>query len=225
MLLSKSKSNTKLNKNDKFGWKTYGLSLSPHNTSSHNVCPNSSQGCRDTCLYYQGRARIWNKINTARIRKTNYFFNSRKQFLAQLSKELERIQGNNVCVRLNVLSDIPWENYIDLSNYNIQFYDYTKSYKRMKKFLNHELPTNYHLTFSRSEHNEEECLKVLDEGGNVAIVFDTVPDFWNGYVVHNGDESDLRFLDKFGIIGLKAKGSAKKDSTNFVYRIGELNVV
>jgi hypothetical protein len=35
--------------------------------------------------------------------------------------------------------------------------------------------------------------------------------------VFNGDESDLRFLDPKGsIIGLYAKGKAKKDNTGFV---------
>ena len=41
--------------------------------------------------------------------------------------------------------------------------------------------------------------------------------------VFNGDESDLRFLDpKNSIIGLYAKGKAKKDTSGFVqYPIGE----
>jgi hypothetical protein len=35
--------------------------------------------------------------------------------------------------------------------------------------------------------------------------------------VFNGDESDLRFLDPKGsVIGLYAKGKAKKDTTGFV---------
>jgi hypothetical protein len=35
--------------------------------------------------------------------------------------------------------------------------------------------------------------------------------------VFNGDESDLRFLDPKGVIvGLYAKGKAKKDNTGFV---------
>jgi hypothetical protein len=35
--------------------------------------------------------------------------------------------------------------------------------------------------------------------------------------VINGDESDLRFLDPKGVIvGLKAKGKAKKDLSGFV---------
>jgi hypothetical protein len=47
-----------------------------------------------------------------------------------------------------------------------------------------------------------------------------MPDKYEEYEVINGDESDLRFLDKpRTIIGLKAKGKAKKDTTGFVLRV------
>jgi len=37
------------------------------------------------------------------------------------------------------------------------------------------------------------------------------------YPVFNGDESDLRFLDPDNtIVGLKAKGKARRDTTGFV---------
>ena len=58
---------------------------------------------------------------------------------------------------------------------------------------------------------------------NVAVVFrDKIPKSYKGYEVIDGDDSDLRFLDKFkswetgGIVGLKAKGPAKKDKSGFV---------
>jgi hypothetical protein len=51
----------------------------------------------------------------------------------------------------------------------------------------------------------------------VAAVFKDVPDTWQGFPVINGDESDLRFLDPAGVVvGLKAKGDAKKDASGFV---------
>ena len=55
-------------------------------------------------------------------------------------------------------------------------------------------------------------------GGNVAVVFrNQLPDTWNGVEVVNGDENDLRFLDKSGVVvGLIEKGRAKKDKTGFV---------
>jgi len=105
-----------------------------------------------------------------------------------------------------------------------QFYDYTKSFKRMKAFLNGELPSNYHLTFSCSETNSKVAQLVLSMGGNVAVVFrNQLPSTWNGVEVINGDKSDLRFLDtpqgirRSGVVvGLIEKGLAKKDQTGFV---------
>jgi hypothetical protein len=59
---------------------------------------------------------------------------------------------------------------------------------------------------------------VLLMGGNVAVVFrNQLPKTWKGFEVVNGDETDLRFLDKKGVVvGLIEKGLAKKDSTGFV---------
>jgi hypothetical protein len=74
------------------------------------------------------------------------------------------------------------------------------------------------LTFSRSESNDKIAKLVLEMGGNVAVVFrNQLPQTWNGFEVVNGDETDLRFLDKKGVVvGLIEKGRAKKDQTGFV---------
>jgi hypothetical protein len=100
---------------------------------------------------------------------------------------------------------------------NVQFYDYTK----WPSHLRQDLPANYHLTFSRSELTTSEDIKrEIDAGRNVAVVFDAVPDTWEGLPVIDGDANDLRFLDPTGVIvGLKAKGAAKKDITGFVVRL------
>jgi hypothetical protein len=125
------------------------------------------------------------------------------------------------CVRLNGTSDLPWHNIGDImqSFPEIQFYDYTPNANRMIQFLKGELPSNYHLTFSRKENNEALCDLILSMGGNVAMVFDKVPKKFKGYKVIDGDESDLRFLDeKNVIVGLKAKGKGKKDTSGFVIK-------
>lgn len=100
-------------------------------------------------------------------------------------------------------------------------------------------PANYDLTFSWSGENAKECATVLAHGGRVAVAFDRVPvgrrfsPFWGdgspmlsplatrlGWPVVDGDASDLRFLEPGGIIvGLRAKGPAKKDRTGFVVRV------
>ena len=95
------------------------------------------------------------------------------------------------------------------------FYDYTKIAKRFNP--NWKLPKNYYLLFSRSEINNRDCSQVLKWGGNVAAVFNKLPDKYLNRKVINGDETDIRFQDKKGVIvGLSAKGAAKKDTSGFV---------
>jgi hypothetical protein len=129
-------------------------------------------------------------------------------------------------VRLNGSSDIAWEG-IRLENGqnlfemfpDVAFVDYTKIVSRFAR----KLPPNYHLTLSRSETNEAECLEALARGINVAIVFARKPATWHGFECIDGDEHDLRQLDPRGehgvVIALSPKGSkAKRDQSGFVVR-------
>ena len=100
----------------------------------------------------------------------------------------------------------------------LQFYDYTKIQKRALKFARGEYPSNYHLTYSLNEDNYDKAMQVLEEGGNIAVVFrKDLPDTFMGKKVVNGDLHDLRYLDpKNVVVGLKAKGKAKTDYSGFV---------
>jgi hypothetical protein len=148
------------------------------------------------------------------------------EFCNQIKNDIAFIQrkssknGMTPCIRLNGTSDLPWHKLENImqSNSNIQFYDYTPNYDRMIQFLNGELPSNYHLTFSRKEDNDKQVEDILARGGNVAVVFrKNLPATWKGKIVVDGDETDLRFLDgKNVVVGLKAKGKAKKNSNGFV---------
>jgi hypothetical protein len=55
----------------------------------------------------------------------------------------------------------------------------------------------------------------------VAVVFrGKMPDSFLGRKVIDGDENDLRFLDKKKVVvGLKAKGKARKDNSGFIVEI------
>ena len=59
----------------------------------------------------------------------------------------------------------------------------------------------------------------LDNGGNIAVIFDTkkgeaLPTSFWGFPVVDGDKSDLRFLDADNVVvGLRSKGKAKKAPT------------
>lgn len=201
------------------------LYLAPYNLSGVNLCPKASKGCAAACLYSAGRGAFQN-VQDARMRKTKFFLNDRDGFVAQLVEEIGKAKrkaerkGLSLAVRLNGTSDIVWEKIapeIFEKHSDVQFYDYTKIAKRI---VNAGLPKNYYLLFSRSESNEHEALKVLKLGGNVAAVFDSMPKRYKGFPVIDGDKSDARFLERGGrIVGLKAKGKARKDSTGFVVRV------
>jgi hypothetical protein len=206
--------NTKIQKSTNRGYLTFGLHLLPGRT-----CPNASKGCLASCLNTAGHG-AYRSTQEARARKTQFFWNDLFGFLDQLKLEIRkaaaqaRRKGLTPCFRLNLTSDIPWECYgIPQSFPELIFYDYCKSADR-------HVPSNYHLTFSRSESliNHDLARKFLRKGGNVAVVFNKkeLPATYWGYRVHSGDNDDLRFLDPFGVIGLTAKGKAKKDSTGFV---------
>jgi len=225
--------NAKTRKGEKLGWITYGLHLAPFNLSGKNVCSHASAGCAAACLNTAGRGAMSN-VQQSRIAKTQKFFADKNGFTWQLAKEignalkLANKKGMKACFRLNLTSDLPWENIkvesdgkklslLEMYN-DVQFYDYTKNFSRMQAYLKGEMPKNYHLTFSRSECNDKLVDIVLDLGGNVAAVFrNEFPKSWKSREVVNGDETDLRFLDgKNKIVGLLEKGLAKKDETGFV---------
>ena len=226
--------NAKIVKGEELGYVTKGIHFAPANLSGNEVCQWRSKGCTASCLNTAGRGQM-NSIQQSRIAKTKLFFDKQIEFLHKLSKEISNSiktstkKGMKSVFRLNLTSDIAWE-FVFFDDKNpqtifdkfpsIQFYDYTKSFKRMSQFLgkHKEFPKNYHLTFSRSETNDKLCEMVLQMGGNVAVVFrNELPATWNGYEVVNGDENDLRFLDKQGVVvGLIEKGMAKKDLTGFV---------
>jgi len=97
----------------------------------------------------------------------------------------------------------------------VYFYDYTKSLARAKRYKDFR---NYTLTFSKSESNLNDVKKAVDLGINTAVVFrDNLPKNYLGRKVIDGDKSDLEMIKfKNIVLGLKAKGGAKKDTTGFV---------
>lgn len=226
-LLSKGTTNSKTAKNE---LKTFILYLSSgaQNSKGINICPKASKGCLQSCLYTAGRG-IFENVKEARINKTEFFLDNKPQFITQLAieiiKEYNKAKkgGYKIAFRLNGTSDLDFVYLLkkyanlfieDLKEYAI-FYDYTKIIGKAKKYLNHP---NYIVTFSRSEDNEKEVEEALQLGINTAIVFSgQLPKSYKGTEVVDGDVSDLVMLDYKGIVlGLKAKGEAKKDLSGFV---------
>ncbi len=220
-----STGNPKLLKGEKKGYLSFILHLSPANVSGYETCPKRTAGCTAACLNTAGRGGMFRKgettnvIQEARKRKTRMFFEQREQFLADLEadirlgiKQAEK-KGMIPCFRLNGTSDIAWEKYGIIEKFpDVQFYDYTKMRNRKVTHLK-----NYHLTFSKADGNDVDVRLAASAGMNVAAVFKSLPETYIGRPVINGDDTDLRFLDpKNVIVGLKAKGKAKKDTTGFV---------
>lgn len=224
--------NPKLLKGEKKGYLSSVLHLAPANLSGKEVCPKRTIGCTAACLNLAGRGGIFKKgestnvIQQARIRKTKAFFENRQAFLNELVVEIIKTktkaekQGLIPVFRLNGTSDLSWEKYEVANGKNIfemfpdvQFYDYTKIVGRKVSHIK-----NYHLTFSNADGNINDVLKAKSSGMNIAVVFKKeLPEKYLGLPVINGDETDLRFLDPKGVIvGLKAKGKAKKDTSGFV---------
>jgi hypothetical protein len=224
--------NPKLLKGAKKGYLSSVLHFAPADLSGKEVCPKRTKGCTDACLNTAGRGGIFKKgestnvIQQARIRKTKMFFENREHFFNELTREIDgainkaKKNGLTPVFRLNGTSDLAWEKYtIGDTGLNIfqmfpevQFYDYTKINNRKVSHI-----PNYHLTFSKADGNDMDVRLAMSNGMNVAVVFHKVPETYLGRKVINGDETDLRFLDPKGVVvGLKAKGRAKKDTSGFV---------
>jgi hypothetical protein len=224
-----STANPKIQKGTEKGYLSFILHLAPATLSGKEVCPKRTKGCTDACLNTAGRGGMFKKgentnvIQKARIRKTEYFFADRAAFMEDLVTDImkavnfARRKGLKPVFRLNGTSDLSWEKYPTRYGHDnifsqfptLQFYDYTKVLGRKIA----DIP-NYHLTFSAADGNDADVEQALAQGMNVTVVYDKIPEG-----VYSADEDDLRFLDpKVGIIGLKAKGRAKKDTSGFVRR-------
>jgi hypothetical protein len=226
------------------------LHLAPAELSGYNTCAGSSKGCRAACLNTAGRGGMFKKgertnaIQEARKRKTRLLFENQAEFMSQLVDDIgllvcqaEKL-GKRAVVRLNGTSDIPWESikidgFANIFEYFplVQFYDYTKL--PMRAVGNRW--ENYQLTFSKHEANDSVVSKLIKNSSvNIAVVFSReLPEYYLGRKVIDGDTNgDFRFLDDSNVIvGLKAKGPAKRDDSGFVVtspsvllkQAGELN--
>jgi hypothetical protein len=227
-----STANPKIQKGTKLGYLSFILHLSPADVSgAGNTCPKATAGCKAACLNTAGRGGMFkrgentNMIQKARIRKTVQFFTDREQFMRDLAADIRKAikfaerKGLTPVFRLNGTSDLSWEKYAVEGADNIfalfptvQFYDYTKVPGRKVEGIK-----NYHLTFSQADGNGKDADWAMSKNMNVTVVFDKIPAEYKGRPVFNADDTDLRFLDPKGVVlGLKAKGRAKKDRTGFV---------
>lgn len=199
-----------------------------------NLCPFAGS-CAAPCLNTAGRGGIpqasyagkafFNNVEQGRYRRTHEYFTSRATFVAQLIAELGKLaavarkHGMEPAARLNGTSDINWcarhpEVIRAAQALGVRLYDYTK---RPVRFVP-DATVHYTYSLDVGADRERHAVDYLRAGGNVAIVFrDGLPATWHGFPVVNGDETDVRYLDQPGtVVGLKAKGKAKTDTSGFV---------
>lgn len=241
-------SSAKIDKSTKYGHLTGVVYMIPSDLSGLfdgkgkrvNLCAGASAGCIAACLVTSGRAGMCksvdpvtllpqNTIIAARQRRTEMWVNDRDRFVNLLLADVDRLikraerEGLRAALRINGTSDLPWWRVEALASRlgdlvaagKLVTYDYTKCPAYFNK-----CPDWHDLTLSRSERNADKISEALAKGHRVAVVFEKdLPDTWEGYPVVDGDAHDLCFLHPGSVVlGLKAKGRAKKDQTGFTVR-------
>lgn len=206
-----------------------------------NACPFAGM-CKATCLNTAGRGGIpmatyaaaasplRNNVEDGRFRRSHAFYTNRPAFIATLFRDMRRLvkhaaeQDMVPALRLNGTSDIDWSrDYPEVVGYavglGITLYDYTK------RPVDYDATSPVHHTYSVdvSPARVRRAVAYMQAGGTAAVVFATpkgqaLPATWQGFPVVDGDLTDARFLDPRGVVvGLHAKGKAKRDRTGFVY--------
>lgn len=217
-LLTAPDGNLKLEHSGSDSVATWGLTLSPAETSGWNVCRYSTAGCRAACLATSGKGAFAPQ-QAGRRWKTKWLAADPASFLRVLVAEIDAIPvekwtaaGWLVAIRLNVLADLPWEQIAPWILKRIQArgifaYDYTKwpSARRDRAVA---LSVGYDLSTSVSEKTTEREIRTARRP---VVVFDVkrgapLPATYMGRQVVNGDASDARFLDAEDVIvGLRYK--------------------
>ena len=233
---------SKLDKAQKYGYLSAGIHFAPHTMSGRNVCPMASKGCIAACLTFSGHGGIGlddnnlNDCQRARIARTRLFFEDKQAFWELFHREMQSFirkakkRGLKPTFRPNLTSDIVWETKKEWNLKTmfeaypeVQFMDYTALFSRFGDWHKRKVPSNYHLTFSLKEDNEDLAREVLARGHNVAGVLrvkkgEPFPATYWGAPVIDGDKHDLRFLDKKGcFVALRPKGvKGLRDASGFV---------
>ena len=105
--------NNKTVKGEAKGYKTFIIYMSPEkqNSLGKNLCSKASEGCKKSCLFSAGMGAFSN-VRIGRINKTEYFLKDREGFMQQAAKEIKKAVkkhgAENIAIRLNGTTDIPF---------------------------------------------------------------------------------------------------------------------
>ncbi len=206
--------NPKVMKGYGYGCFPVVLHLAPAKTSGFEVCPARTKFCTAVCLTLAGRggvglaphmtaeerARV-NRIQAARLRRTELFFRDRRRFADMLEHDIEWLlefvkrktvvgmkagkpvfadlaPGSprmRICVRLNGTSDIEWERVPLFGSQSVVDRYPDLQFYDYTKIPARRVPDNYHLTYSWNEQKRaaERSEDYFKLGVNTAVVFST----------------------------------------------------
>lgn len=183
-----------------------------------NMCTSSTRGCRASCLFHSGQLGLPAGQLACVIRTQFEYYHPREFFLiwyaeCELHARRAAAMGMKLVVRGNGTTDAQLETCMPRKYFDTYFHsDYTKHYDRPRK-----PHRNYYLVKSAKENAP------LPVGENVVVpVFvrrgDPLPTLFEGRIVVDGDEHDLRFLDPQDgrAVLVRAKGRATRDTSGFV---------
>lgn len=155
-----------------------GLPLAPSRASGRNVCQGATDACIDACVTWFSGRKVMPIVQAAAIARTMFFFEHQDAFFGLLRAELgvelckAQLAGEKLYFRPNESSDIPWERF-ERFPWMTACYDYSAIHSRVMRSLGWNL--DYQLTLSIKETTTvSQARSVLDNGGNVACVVDTV---------------------------------------------------
>lgn len=230
--------NAKTVKGQSQGYLTGVMYLAPAMQSGSQMCPFAALAqCEEPCLYTAGRGAFDN-VQQARLTKTHAFIQNREWFMESLARSIEHLmrRADKLALvpvaRPNGTQDIAWET-ISVPTRRVrgtsrtifecfpdlQFYDYTKTAKRLTTTRGIE---NYDLTFSYSEAPafQKYVGQAIREKARLAVVFRDrarIPETFLGMQCVVGDDNDLRFLEPKGcVVSLYAKGRARKSTSPLI---------
>ena len=220
--------NSKLAKSRDHGHLSAGLEFLPGNKSGAEMCPHRG-ACFATCIDGAGFGNI-PRTKQARLRRASHYIEDPTDFLAILSAEItiHAATAQHLAliptVRLNVFSDLPWEEIAPnlFPRFPaVQFLDYTKSPDRARAALRPGWPPNYHLLYSWNEKATNQFGTAhLRAGGNIAAVTREhgadLPTWMQKAPQVDGDAHDLIHLHAPGsILQLTPKANLKHNRTQF----------
>lgn len=186
-----------------YAWaKCHGMAFATDALAAFSVCDWSTRGCRKVCVAFAGKGKFDN-TQAGRTARTLLWAVDPDAAYTLLVHHLRRIVrkygAERVAIRLNTFSDIAWENVLPAEFWaefaQVQFYDYTKSEARA---LSLDLPPNYDITYSASERDDVDSIRMMARQTRVAVVIGQAanapkPDTWAGMFVADGNATDARY--------------------------------